>query len=376
MPSEVRLQNVFDLLSYLFSCCCRMAKRVCIRNQSGWVSRLWLALEYNDTHTIKQLIQHGCDINHVFREHGHQRKGLSPILIAVSKNYKDLVRILIESGCNLEQVDAYGETALFVACRRGKLPLLKYLVDSGVNINHLNNKGENVLFIAIQSGRTDLVQYLTMAGIDVDVVNNDGCTPLLHAIDLMDEGHSCTRKATRRTAPSNMVEISEKLIPLSSNLNYNHPNKGAALIMTLGMELKHSPENLRISRMLMQHGAVPDGLFFLRFGGLQAATSRPNSQFFTPEFFGLALDAGASVQKEKTWILTVFQQMPQELQPYEQLFEDLLARSMMPLSLQTICQLFIRARLSGKLWKKIDSLPLPSTLKDYLKLKYVPSDRA
>ena len=353
-----------------------MAKTVSIRNPSGWVNRLWLALEYNDIHTVKQMIQHRCDINHIFKEQGHQRRGLSPILIAVSKNFRDLVKVLIEGGCNLEQADASGETAIFVACQRGKLPMLKLLVESGSNINHLTNKTENVLFHAIRLGRTDIIDYLTLAGIDVDVVNTDGCTPLLQAIELMAEGHSCTRKTTRRTAPSNMLEISEKLIPLSNNLNHNHPNKGCALKITLAVELEHSPKDLHISRMLMQHGAVPDRLFFLRFGGLQAATSRPGSQFFTPEFFGLALDAGASVQKEKTWILTVFQQMPQELQPYEQLFQDLLAKSMIPLPLQTICQIFIRTKLSGKLWKKIDSLPLPSTLKDCLKLKYVPSDKS
>ena len=352
-----------------------MAKSVCVRGHTGWVNRLWLAVEYNDIHTVKQMIHHGCDINHIFKEHGHQRRGLSPLFIAVSKNFKDLVKLLVEGGCDLEQVDAFGETAMFVACRRGKLPMIKLLVDSGTNVNHLNNKGENALFLAIRWGRKDLVDYLISVGINVDVVNNDGCTPLLYAIELLSDGHSCTRRATRRKAPSNMIEISEKLIPLSNSLNHNHPNKGAALKITLAVEVKHSPENLHISKMLMQHGAIPDRLFFLRFGGLQAATTGPGSQFFTPEFFSLALDAGAAIQKEKTWILTVLQQMPQELQPYEQLFEDLLAKSMTPLPLQTLCQICIRTKLSGRLWIKIDSLPLPSTLKDCLKLKYMPSQK-
>lgn len=118
--------------------------------------------------------------------------------------------MLVEAGCNLEQVDAFGETPLFTACRRGKLPMMKQLVESGANVNHLNNKGENALFIAIPWGRKDLVNFFTSVGINMDVVNNDGCTPLLHAIELLSDGEACNRRATRRKAPSNMVEIAEK----------------------------------------------------------------------------------------------------------------------------------------------------------------------
>ena len=348
-----------------------MAKSPGVRSHSGWVNRLWVAVEYNDIHSVKQMIHHGCDINHVFKEHGHHRRGLSPIFIAVSKNFKDLVKLLVNEGCKLEQEDAYGETPLFSAVRGGKLPMIQQLIDAGADVNHLNSKGENVLFLAIRWGRKDLVDYLTRLGVDVDVVNGDGCTPLLLAIELMSDSFLCTKRATRRKAPSNMVEISEALIPLSSNLNHNHPNKGAALRITLAAEKEHCPQNLHISKLLMQHGAVPDRMFFLRFG-LHAATTAPGSQFFTHEFFSLAVQAGAAIQKEKTWILHVLQQMAEELEPYEELFEDLLNKSTSPLPLYTVCQIFIRTRLSGKLWKKIDALPLPSSVKDFLKLKHVP----
>ncbi len=337
------------------------------------MNRLWVALEYNDLHSVKQLLQHGgCNVNHVFKEHGHQRRGLSPVFIAVSKNLKDLLTLLLEAGCDLEQKDEFGETPLFHAVRRGRLPIIKQLVEAGANVNHLNYKTENVLFVAIAWGRKDLVDYLTAEGVDVDTVNRDGCTPLLKALELMSDSLSCLQRVTRRKAPSNMVEILEKLIPLSSDLNHDHPNNGVPLRMALAVEVKHSPQNLRVSKLLMQHGAVPDRMFFLRFGGLQAATTAPGSQFFTREFFDLAVSAGAALQKEKTWILTVIHQMSEELEPYGQLFQDLLEKAMSPLPLMTLCQIYIRRLLSGKLWKKLENLPLPSTTKDGLKLKYVP----
>lgn len=243
-----------------------MSKGGASRNHSGWVNRLWLALEYNDTHTVKHMLNHGSNVNHIFKEHGHQRRGLSPIFIAVSKNFKELATILVDAGCNLEQTDAYGETPLFMACRRGKLPMVKQLVSAGANINHLNNKRENVIFLAIRWGRKDLVDYFLETEINIDVINSEGCTPLLQALELLSDSFLCSNtRATRQRAPSNMVEISERLIPQSSNLNHNHPNKGGALRITLAVEAQHSPHNLHLSKLLMQHGAVPDRLFFLRF---------------------------------------------------------------------------------------------------------------
>jgi hypothetical protein len=121
--------------------------------------------------------------------------------------------------------------------------------------------------------------------------------------------------------------------------------------------------------MLLHHGAIPDRLFFLRFGGLNASTCKPGSEFFTEEFFNLALAAGASLQREKTWLLTVLAEMPQELEPYQQLFKDLLQKGMSPSSLQNSCLIYIRKYLQGQLWMRIDKLPLPETIKDCLKLK-------
>lgn len=83
----------------------------------------------------------------------------------------------------------------------------------------------------------------------------------------------------------------------------------------------------------------------------------------------MALTAGANLQREKTWLLTVLTEMPQELQPYEQLFQTLLDGAMSPVTLQTCCIIYLRRLLSGRLWKNIDTLPLPSTVKDCLKLK-------
>ena len=346
-----------------------MARQGHLRAMSGWVNRFWFALEYNDLHSLRHMLQHGVNVNHVFKNVGLQRNSQTALFISVSKNSRDAVRELLRHGADLEQCDMWGETPLFVAVRRGKLTMIKFLVDAGANVNHMNAKGETVLFLSIKWGRKDLVDYFISKGICVDTINKSDSTPLVLAFELLATGLSKTSTNTRRRAPSNIQDIIERLIPVSSNLNRQLLFKGSVLWLSLNTETAHSPNNLHFSRLLLQHGARPDKLFFLRFGGLNATTSRPNSEFFTREFFSLAQRAGAVLQKEKTWLMTVLHEMPQELQPYEELFRELLAQSMTPMSLQTLTVIVIRRVLGGRLWSKIDRLPLPSQIIDLLKLK-------
>ena len=340
------------------------------RGNSGWISRLWFAVEYNDQHSLRALLAQGINVNHAFKEAGHRRHNQTPLFISVAKNNRELTNLLLNAGSDIEYADSCGETVLFMAVRHGKMPMVRLLVNHGANINHQNKKGESVLFDAVKFGRKDTLDYLLSVGADTDLQNEDGATPLLLALELYDNTCRLRHVTTRRTAPSNLGDIISTLIPLCSDINHQHPNWGSPLRIALAVETNYFRDSLRLSKMLLQHGAIPDRLFFLRFGGLNASTSKPGSEFFTEKFFNLALAAGASLQREKTWLITVLAEMPQELAPYEQLFNDLLEKSMSPPSLQNSCLIYIRKTLHGRLWLKIDTLPLPETIKDCLKLKF------
>ena len=284
------------------------------------------------------------------------------------KNNCQLVKLLVSLNAQLEHADSLGETALFTAIARGKLPVIHELLRQGCRINHCNTSGETVLFLAIRMGRKDLVELLLANGANVDIVNKHGSTPLLLALELFENAYSSVH-ATRKKAPSNMCEISRILIPLCRNLNHQHPNKGSALRITLNIEATHSPQDLHLSKFLLHHGAKPDSLFFLRYGGLVASNTGPEAEFFTEKFFNMAIMAGANLHREKTWLITVFMEMPEELEPYQPLFSALLEKASNPLTLLELSCMRIRGVLHGRLWKRIDRLPLPTTLKDMLKLK-------
>ena len=298
---------------------------------------------------------------------GHRRQGQTALSIAVYKNNKDLVRLLVSSHASLEVPDNNGETPIFQAVRKGKLPMIKELVNLKCDFNRLNRDGENVLFAAVRLGRRDLVEYLIKLGVNVDVVNKGNSTAILLALELY-ENCFYSGYATRRAAPSNMSEIVTDLVPRSSLLNHTHVNRGTALRNAFNIEAAYSSHDLKLTKLLLQHGALPDRFFFLRCGGIATKNNMDESECFSEKFFELAILAGASLQKERLWLHIILREMPEVLSPYLDLFNGLLRKCSNPLALQSLCVMSVRDALCGPLYKAIDSLPLPCSIQNQLKL--------
>jgi hypothetical protein len=233
----------------------------------------------------------------------------------------------------------------------------------------LDNKHETILFAAVRIGRLDIVDYILTAGINVDIINCTGSSVLLFALELYENSFE-RRHVTRKSAPSNIREIIVKLIPLCSSLNHVHPNKGSALRIAINTEYNNSASDLVLTKMLLQHGAVPDRMFFLRFGLQIPSLSSPSDEFSVQNFFHLAIHAGANLQKEKQWLSPILCEMPEELTPLTKLYHGLLAKSSSPLDLQSLCVIAVRKSLIGPLWRSIDRLPLPPTVLNSLKLSH------
>jgi len=62
---------------------------------------------------------------------------------------------------NVNAKNAYGETALFKACKTGKLEIVKYLIKQGIDINAKDENGLTVLFFAYKKKNLEIVKYLT-----------------------------------------------------------------------------------------------------------------------------------------------------------------------------------------------------------------------
>jgi len=88
-------------------------------------------------------------------------------------NNLDLVKLAIENGADVNQLDIYGSSPLMKAVDTGNLEIVKYLVENGADVSLKNSDNESALMIANENGERRIKQYLIDFGADEDDINSD-----------------------------------------------------------------------------------------------------------------------------------------------------------------------------------------------------------
>lgn len=113
----------------------------------------------------------------------------SELNIAAQNSSLDIAQILCEQAIkinlDLNSVNKDGETALFIAVKKGDAELTKVLcnqVENKLDLNRLNNAGWGALHVAAEHGFIKIVEIFCETaiknGLDICVVNNNNHTPL------------------------------------------------------------------------------------------------------------------------------------------------------------------------------------------------------
>jgi ankyrin repeat protein len=98
-------------------------------------------------------------------------------------------RRLIKAGADVNVINKYGVTPLFMAAQNGHLEIVILLLKAGADVNIANKEsGISPLWIASQQGHSEIIRMLLKAGADVNVTQKaSGITPLWMAAQ---NGHS------------------------------------------------------------------------------------------------------------------------------------------------------------------------------------------
>lgn len=99
-------------------------------------------------------------------------------IIEASRNGNiDIVKEIISTGADVNEVGADGDTALIWASFYGHTAIVKELINKGADINYTDNTGNTALIEASCNGRTEIVKDLLKAGAIV-IPNIHGQTAL------------------------------------------------------------------------------------------------------------------------------------------------------------------------------------------------------
>ena len=138
------------------------------------------------------------------------------------------------------------------------------------------------------------------------------------------------------------------------------------------IEVKYSQKHLRLCRLLLRHGMVEAFSDMLEIVITVEHLPNRDSDFYSERFLRLMILAGVDFSKRHI-VLKRFDLPEEDISLYAKYLSRVDRELKRPRSLQDYCIMTVRRTLSvgGQLWSKIDSLPLPTLLKDELKLLLV-----
>jgi len=139
---------------------------------NDYETALMLAVYKNYKDIVKLLLNKGANPNI------QDKVGNTALMFAVNKGYKDIVKLLLNKGADPNLQTEYGNTALIWATKRTNKDIVKLLLNKNADINIQNKLGSTALILATKKNNKDIVELLLNKNADINIQNNYGNTAL------------------------------------------------------------------------------------------------------------------------------------------------------------------------------------------------------
>ena len=136
---------------------------------------------------LKALTKEGVDLNKpilIGEEYDlEDYDEISPLFYAIRKYASlEFIKIMLENGVDLFQIDSDGISALDVAIKFKRKDVIALCLDNGFDLNSTKRKsGITPVMLAACFSDTDMMQILLDAGGDINATDNTGMSPLDYA---------------------------------------------------------------------------------------------------------------------------------------------------------------------------------------------------
>lgn len=134
---------------------------------------LFTFIKEDNLEGVRSCINEGCNINRI-----HNNETI--LNWAIRHRNKKIIKLLLDSGANINLKNGHGYTAFLTACLYSSLDIVQMILErDGCDINGVDNFNRTALYNVIWSGKIEFVKYLIARGAMVD--KNGSYTPLMVA---------------------------------------------------------------------------------------------------------------------------------------------------------------------------------------------------
>lgn len=135
----------------------------------------------NDVDLVRQLVLTSPDVNV-----SDQATGQTALSYAIENGNREMVRILLGAGADINAKGRAGQTALMFLNGKADLDLVRDLLRAGADVNVRDQRGETPLLSAATSSSFAVIRELVSYGAGMDAKNNEGTTVLMRAAENSD----------------------------------------------------------------------------------------------------------------------------------------------------------------------------------------------
>lgn len=150
-----------------------------VNRMSNGVTPLALATLANDSKIVSYLIKNDAEVSQPNED------GQIPLYLAITKGNDVIAGILIKKTSDpfsdVNWKNRIGDPIITEAAKRGNPQILKMLINSGANVDDLDYEENTPLHIAAAYGNAKAVSVLLQFNSKIDETNIRGCTPLIMA---------------------------------------------------------------------------------------------------------------------------------------------------------------------------------------------------
>lgn len=157
-------------------------EKVAEKSQKNKINQLLIdSCKTGNTAKVIELIElHGADLHLEKMETclTFNPEGNSPLHIAASNGYNDIVDYLIKKKTNMHSPNKRYATPIHAAVFKGRIETVKLLLDRGTNIETKEDEGDTPLAWASYCGYSNIVELLIQRGANIHNQNKLNYTPL------------------------------------------------------------------------------------------------------------------------------------------------------------------------------------------------------